>query len=75
MPGIGGLELLRRLKAAGSDLPTIVVTSATDAWSRARATEEGAAAYLNKPVSDEVLIRHLATALGPDRMPRQTEDR
>jgi two-component system, LuxR family, response regulator FixJ len=64
MPGLGGLELQQKLRALGSSLPVIVVTSATDSLSRSRAMEEGAFAYLTKPVSQDVLLHHLTAALG-----------
>lgn len=70
MPGIGGLELLRRLRAQGSSMPTIVVTSVTDSKTRAQAIEDGAQAFLAKPVSDEVLIAHLKSLLQWD-LPHQ----
>jgi two-component system response regulator FixJ len=63
MPGIGGLKLLERLRAAGSSIPIIVVTSVTDSATRAQALAGGAQAFLAKPVSDEVLIQHLKSLL------------
>jgi len=63
MPGISGLELLERLRAAGSTLPVIVVTSFDDPLIRSRAFESGAHAYLTKPVTDDVLLQSLKTAL------------
>jgi two-component system, LuxR family, response regulator FixJ len=66
MPGISGLELLQRLKAKGSTIPVIVVTSVTDPLTRGRALESGAHAYLTKPVTDDALLQSLQTAL-PDR--------
>jgi len=69
MPGLGGLELLRKLRALGSPIPVIVVTSATDSLSRSRALEEGAFAYLTKPVRQDALLRHLTAALGSRSAP------
>jgi len=63
MPGMSGLELLERLRAAGSTMPVIVVTSFDDPLIRSRAIESGAHAYLTKPVSDDVLLQSLKTAL------------
>jgi two-component system, LuxR family, response regulator FixJ len=63
MPGLGGLELQQKLRALGSSLPVIVVTSATDSLSRSRAMEEGAIAYLTKPVGQDALLHHLTAAL------------
>jgi len=66
MPGTTGLELQQKLNSLGSTMPVIVVTSSNDPLTRSRSLKEGAIAYLSKPVNDEVLIRHLITALGRD---------
>lgn len=66
MPGMSGLELQQKLGSLGSTIPVIVVTSSTDPAIRSRALQDGALAYLHKPVNDEVLIRHLKIALGRD---------
>jgi two-component system, LuxR family, response regulator FixJ len=64
MPGIGGLALLRRLQRS---VPVIVITSDTSPRMRSQALEDGAHAYLTKPVEDQVLLDHLRSALGlPD---------
>jgi FixJ family two-component response regulator len=64
MPGMGGLELQQKLRALGSSLPVIVVTSAMEPLSRSRAIEGGVVAYLTKPVSQDILRHHLIAALG-----------
>jgi two-component system, LuxR family, response regulator FixJ len=74
MPGMSGLELLQRLKAAGSTMPVIVVTSVTDPLIRSRALESGAHAYLTKPVTDNVLLQSLKTALPDSDIPRGEEE-
>lgn len=66
MPGITGLELQQKLKSLGSTIPLIVVTSFDDPLTRSRMLEDGAVAYLSKPVKDEVLMHHLSTALARD---------
>jgi FixJ family two-component response regulator len=63
MPGMGGLELQRKLRALGSQMPVIIVTSASDPLSRSRAMEEGAFACLTKPVGGDVLLHYLTAAL------------
>jgi FixJ family two-component response regulator len=63
MAGMDGLEMQRRLRALGSDVPVIVLTSATDEETRERALQDGAFGYLTKPVADEVLLMLLRGAL------------
>ncbi|MDL2398794.1 response regulator transcription factor [Rhizobium mayense] len=63
LPGISGLDLLQRLKERGSTMPVIIVTSYADPGIQSRALEGGAYAYLTKPFTDEVLLRHLNSAL------------
>jgi len=69
MPGMSGLDLLQHLEAAGSTMPVIVVTSFDDPLIRSRAIESGAHAYLTKPVSDDVLLQSLKTALPGREIP------
>jgi FixJ family two-component response regulator len=69
MPGVGGLELQQKLRALGSSIPVIVVTSAMDSLSRSRAMEEGAFAYLTKPVRQDALHHHLTAALASRSAP------
>ena len=71
MPGIDGIELQARLRALGSPLPVVFVTSASDSATRTRALEGGAFAYLTKPISDEFLLGQIHAALGlNDELPR-----
>jgi FixJ family two-component response regulator len=74
MPGMNGLELLQHLKAAGSTLPVIIVTSMNDPLVRSRALESGAHAYLTKPVTDDVLLESLKTALPGRQIPGEDEE-
>lgn len=63
MPGMGGLALLKRLAAIGSSIPVIVVTSCRDAFVRENATQNGAFAFLLKPIKEENLIQYVTEAL------------
>jgi FixJ family two-component response regulator len=74
MPGMSGLDLLQHLEAAGSTMPVIVVTSMTDPATRSRALASGAHAYLTKPVTDDVLLQSLKTALPGREIPSDDED-
>jgi FixJ family two-component response regulator len=67
MPEIDGLDLQQRLRARGSSVPMIFITSSHDEVSRARAFRDGALAWFTKPVADEALLRAVraAVAEGP----------
>jgi FixJ family two-component response regulator len=63
MPGIGGLELLQRLRGFDETAPVIIITSDRDPATRLRALGGGARAFLTKPIADNVLLAHLEAAL------------
>ena len=64
MPGMGGLELQRRVAAAGNRVPVIFITAHGDEELRARALEAGAADYLHKPFSEQTLLDAIARCIG-----------
>jgi CheY-like chemotaxis protein len=50
MPGMSGLELLPKAKAARPDVPVIMITAYGDAETKRKALEAGAEALLTKPI-------------------------
>ncbi len=62
LPGISGIELCRRLAAAGSKVPAIFITALRDQKTERDAINAGAAAYLRKPIPGGVLIDTIARA-------------
>jgi CheY-like chemotaxis protein len=56
MPGMSGLELLPKAKAARPDVPVIMITAYGDDQTKRRALEGGAEALLTKPI-DFVALR------------------
>ena len=56
LPGLNGLEVLEILAAQHSDACVIVITGHGGAATKARATRAGAAAMLEKPLRDELLL-------------------
>jgi CheY-like chemotaxis protein len=56
MPGMSGLELLPKAKAARPDVPVIMITAYGDDDTRRKALESGAEALLTKPI-DFVALR------------------
>jgi FixJ family two-component response regulator len=67
MPRMSGLELQRQMATANCPTPIIFITAHGDEETRARALRAGALAFLDKPFSDEVLLRAVQTALHSSR--------
>ena len=70
MPGMDGYELCRRIKAAWSELPVILLTSLTDPLAIVRALESGADHYLAKPYDPAGLLSRVRLVLERSRQPR-----
>ena len=72
MPGIDGIEMLRRLRATGDNVPFIMVTGHASVDSAVEALRLGAFDYLSKPVRLAVLraafakVRKARTRTGPE---------
>jgi FixJ family two-component response regulator len=64
MPGVSGFEVQARLAQANDKLPLIFITGNHTEETRQRVTKAGAAAYLVKPVDDELLLAALTAAIG-----------
>ncbi len=63
MPGVSGPALFGQLIAAGTPIPTILITAYPDDSLRERALNAGIAGYLVKPFSEKELIAGIETAL------------
>jgi two-component system response regulator FixJ len=63
MPGIDGIELIRRLKERGITLPVIVITGHADVPMAVEAMKEGAIDFLEKPFGDDVFLTTVREAL------------
>jgi CheY-like chemotaxis protein len=61
MPGMSGLELLPRAKAARPDVPIIMITAYGDAETKRKALEGGAEALLTKPIDFGLLRGEIET--------------
>lgn len=62
MPGMTGLELVRRLKAMGMPHPVIVMTGHADVPIAVEAMKAGAIDFLEKPLDDARLLTALLAA-------------
>ncbi|MBC7647211.1 MAG: response regulator transcription factor [Pseudopedobacter sp.] len=63
MPGIDGLEVLRRLRAVDESLPVIMLTAKDTPEDQIKGLETGADDYVVKPVSFEVLLARIRALL------------
>jgi two-component system response regulator FixJ len=63
MGGLDGLELLARLRAAGRDIPVIVMTGHGDVPLAVKAMKLGAADFVEKPFDGEALIAAVQSAV------------
>jgi two-component system response regulator FixJ len=63
MPEMSGLELIRRLRDRGVNLPVIVITGHGDLPLAVEALREGVKDFIEKPFDDEVLLGSIRRAL------------
>jgi FixJ family two-component response regulator len=63
MPGMTGLELYRHLVAAGTSIPTVLITAHGDEEGRRRALNAGITCYLTKPFNEDDLLGCIHSAL------------
>jgi DNA-binding response OmpR family regulator len=63
MPGLDGLEVLRRLRAADAQLPVILLTAKDAPADEVRGLEQGADDYVVKPFTFDVLVARVRTHL------------
>ena len=59
MPGMSGLEMLPRVKAARPNVPVIMITAYGDEATKRKAAELGAAGLLTKPIDFRVLRQEI----------------
>ena len=63
MPGIDGLQLLRRLQALGVHSPVIIITGHADVSLAVEAMKAGAVDFIEKPFDDEAILSAIRIAL------------
>lgn len=73
LPGMSGLDVQRKLVAAGVNLPVIFITAHADVPLAVRAMKSGAVEFLTKPVRGQDLLDAVEQALLRDEVTRQEQ--
>jgi two-component system KDP operon response regulator KdpE len=74
MPGIGGIETLRRIRSFAPRLPILMLTVRDQEEDKVKALDLGADDYVTKPFSTRELIARIRTAVRRLRAPVRAED-
>jgi FixJ family two-component response regulator len=68
MPGLNGLELQSLIAGDRIDMPIIFITGHADVPMTVKAMKAGAVEFLTKPVSEDVLLNAIGSAISRSRM-------
>jgi DNA-binding NtrC family response regulator len=63
MPGMDGIEVLKAVKALQADIPVILITGYASIDTAVEAMKNGAADYISKPFSPDLLLEKVQNAL------------
>lgn len=74
MPGIGGLETLKRIRTFAPRLPVLMLTVRDDEEDKVQALDMGADDYVTKPFSTRELIARIRSAVRRMKAPARPED-
>ncbi|MHC4128880.1 MAG: response regulator [Planctomycetota bacterium] len=69
MPGISGLDLMTRIKEQQPNLPVILFTGHSSLADAQKGTQQGAFAYLLKPIKIDEMMNTIKNAIGGDKDP------
>ncbi len=64
LPGMSGLELLRRLRSNGNDVPVILLADESDVPTAVAAMREGATDFIEKPYVNIAILKQVQKLLG-----------
>lgn len=64
LPDLSGLELLKRLRERGNNVPVLLLTSANDEGLVRHALDQGALEVMRKPLQSKRMIERLQAVLG-----------
>jgi len=74
MPGISGLELQEKLRQRNINIPVIIMTGYGEIAMAVEAMKKGAMMFVEKPISDQVLLDQIQKAIAKDARIRQEQD-
>jgi DNA-binding NtrC family response regulator len=74
MPGLDGVELMKKVKEHEPELPVVVMTAFGAVETAVSAMREGAADYLQKPLNSDELLIVLERALERTKLRRETTE-
>jgi two-component system response regulator FixJ len=72
MPGVSGMELHKKLRADGIEMPVIIVSAYGDVPTAVEAMQEGAMDFIEKPIRPRRLIDRIRQALAQDSQRRRS---
>ena len=75
MPGIGGFETCRRLKAGGNtrEIPVLFISSLSESVDKVRAFELGGVDFITKPFQTEEVLARVNAHLGYHKLKQELE--
>jgi two-component system response regulator FixJ len=63
LPGMSGLEFLRRLRSSGNDTPVVLLADESDVPTAVAAMREGASDFIEKPYVNVAVLRQVQKLL------------
>ena len=76
LPGLNGLDVLRRIRSHDADTPVLLLTAKNDVEDKVKGLDLGANDYITKPFEIEELLARIRTALriaGHDKKEQPTD--
>lgn len=74
LPGLSGIELIRKLRDLGHGLPTIMITGSSDVAMAVDVMKAGAMDFIEKPVGGDDVLRAVRRGLDTSRDARRAAD-
>ncbi len=74
MPGMDGMELMRRAKDVDPDLPIVMITGYAEIHGAVKAIKAGAHDYLSKPFDNQEVVRVIHRALSERDLKRKLKE-